>query len=847
MKIFAIISALLTILPVHAFKYDYNFKATPVSQALVEICRNHPDINITFIYKELTNYKTTAAIKTNDTDSALRMIVGMNPVTITKNDSRYYIEALQHGKFTFSGLVRSEDMDPLSAATIILLSPRDSSFITYGITDEAGLFHIPCDKSNVIAKISRVSYKNKYYNLNSSRQDTIELCQQPINLNSINVEAKNILTYSDKTIYIPTQRQKNASQTAIELLARIPSPQIKVNMMKGTVKTFSEIPVALFIDYLPASAEELTGMNIQDVKKIEFFENPSDPRFGNQQCVVNFVMQKYEYGGYTKFFGSQGIIVNTGNAQITTRMQYKSMQYDLMGSAYSTSSTHDKMSGSETYRLIQPDGGIKTVERNMIQTDSKNILRTYSLAFKATYRSENITAASSITGNFLSIPHNDAISEIYYSPKTNENSATAVSTMEKNSCFVNYTGAYYFDIKDSGIINFTPSFTHTHTNQSSLYQETGFNPYQNNAVDDSNDLGGTLSYQPSFKRYGTLSTFIKGSHINNRTTYSGTAQNTDKSNITDLSADVNYSISNERLYFYLGMGWKWTWLTVNQIKEFQNKPNIEFSLRYLFREKHNIRLSGASSPLLPQLIYRSEQIVQSSPYFYYTGNPALKHTDWVECELNYTYIPGSIYSLGLRMALSDAINRYVFDYESTSYGIIRTLKQPLGKYYIASVGFTGSLSLFNKSLEINGAAYYNHYHNGQPYNIRKSSLRGFLSAYAYLNDFNINGGYYAAMAETAGFMTGYWMNLNGYYYISAGWSHKNINIRLTAENFAKWNWESETRKLTSKYYDFDQSLTDSFSHASFQISVTYTFNYGKKIDSRNELRVQGRASSGILE
>lgn len=216
--------------------------------------------------------------------------------------------------------------------------------------------------------------------------------------------------------------------------------------------------------------------------------------------------------------------------------------------------------------------------------------------------------------------------------------------------------------------------------------------------------------------------------------------------------------------------------------------------------------------------------------------------DWV----THLY-QGEFFTLGTIASFCEAKNRYVFDYESSPQGIIRTLKQPLGRYYIATLGVTGSLSLFNRKFDINASAYYNHYHNGLPYNISKNSLRVFLSAYAYLNKFSFSGGYYSAMAETGGFMTGFWMKIEGSHYISAGWSYKNINIKLSAINFARWNWKSETRKLKSKYYDFNQTYTNAFAHASFSLSLTYVLNYGKKIDSRNELSIQSRPSSGILE
>lgn len=50
--------------------------------------------------------------------------------------------------------------------------------------------------------------------------------------------------------------------------------------------------VDVFIDFLPATKEDLQGMRMQDVRKVEYYDFPSDPRFQGKAHVVNFVMQK---------------------------------------------------------------------------------------------------------------------------------------------------------------------------------------------------------------------------------------------------------------------------------------------------------------------------------------------------------------------------------------------------------------------------------------------------------------------------------------------------------------------------------------------------------------------------
>lgn len=157
--ILTIILAVTTFISAGAYKYAYSFDNIPISEALVRISKDNPDVSISFIYKELDNYRTSARIQTDDIYDALCEVRGLNPISIIKKNRNYYIEALQHGKFCYTGRVIGGDDEPVSAATVMLLASNDSTVITYGITDDTGRFSIPCDKKGIIAKLTCLGYK----------------------------------------------------------------------------------------------------------------------------------------------------------------------------------------------------------------------------------------------------------------------------------------------------------------------------------------------------------------------------------------------------------------------------------------------------------------------------------------------------------------------------------------------------------------------------------------------------------------------------------------------------------------------------------------------------------------
>lgn len=88
-------------------------------------------------------------------------------------------------------------------------------------------------------------------------------------LEEVVVEGRNQRLGAEVSTYIPTSKQRNASQTAAELLNRMAIPQIKISA-NDDITDLAGKSVDVFIDFLPATKEDLQGMRMQDVKKVEY-------------------------------------------------------------------------------------------------------------------------------------------------------------------------------------------------------------------------------------------------------------------------------------------------------------------------------------------------------------------------------------------------------------------------------------------------------------------------------------------------------------------------------------------------------------------------------------------------
>ena len=121
-----IMAAVINASMICAETFSYRFNSTPLPKAIQKIAADHPDLDVNFIYNELENYKSNATVKADNPYEAFRQTIGLNPVTVTRSKDTYYIEALQHGRYVYRGTTVGVDNEPVVAATVMLLAPKDS-------------------------------------------------------------------------------------------------------------------------------------------------------------------------------------------------------------------------------------------------------------------------------------------------------------------------------------------------------------------------------------------------------------------------------------------------------------------------------------------------------------------------------------------------------------------------------------------------------------------------------------------------------------------------------------------------------------------------------------------------
>ncbi len=175
-----------------------SFNDVSVSEALKWLNERGGEYNISFLYNELEDFRVTTSVKNKSVPDAIQQLIGFYPIKMTVQGKEIAVECPQKASTRYKGTVLDETGQPLPYANVTLLSPRDSTLITGGVTNESGLFVIPCDQSGVLARITYVGYRPVYRHCKTPHLGTIKMQPDQYALDGVTVKgAKQLVRPTD--------------------------------------------------------------------------------------------------------------------------------------------------------------------------------------------------------------------------------------------------------------------------------------------------------------------------------------------------------------------------------------------------------------------------------------------------------------------------------------------------------------------------------------------------------------------------------------------------------------------------------------------------------------------------
>ena len=667
------------------------------------------------------------------------------------------------------------------------------------------------------------------------------------NLDEVIVEAQMQRTSPTSTTFIPTVKQKNASQNAVDLLRQMAMPQIQINPVNEAVTDNAGGEVAIFINYLEASREEMEGLRTYDVKKVEYLEFPTDPRFRGAQHVINIIVQEYAYGGYTKLTTNENFLVGfSSRNNIFSKFSYKKMTYDLYVGANNWNNHHIGNNVKGIYSLKDADGKDYQLIRTETLEHSHYKQNQYPVTFRATYASEKIQIRNTIGFTHLDTPVYDLRGNLTYQPGSEQSYTFNRSNPNRNNSLA-YQGSFFFSLPNQFSIDISPRFNYTHSNDNLSYSTSNSPEIIRNARENAYNYRVDAYLQKRIGQKHTAMLGVNGGDNINRLRYSGTNSYYDRFHNAFAAGILCYNFQTQKISIYADAGVCWEGSDINGEKYNDTYPFTHINLRFSPNSKNVFSAYFQYATNSPSINQKASDILQENEYMYISGNPLLKNSRHVTINVAYTWMPTNSFGMSAFSNFLEYFDRQIIIYEPYNNGqaLIRNYYNS-GNYIKEEIGLAANWKLLGGKLQIYASPKQSFYKSTGIYGRSYNPFNIIAQATYYLNSFYFQAYYQSPDKQMFTSSPQIHKNRN-FHSLTAGWANSDWNVRVMVANFFNKGWNSADIVTESPLYTEYRENIGTSSHLRINITATYTFGYGKKVQRGNEVGEQSSANSAIMK
>ncbi|MDE6332064.1 MAG: outer membrane beta-barrel protein, partial [Muribaculaceae bacterium] len=522
-------------------------------------------------------------------------------------------------------------------------------------------------------------------------------------LSEFTVEGRTQKVIKHGVEYTPDKQSKKFAQDANTLLMRMQIPTLSISPISMEVKTLAGEGVSYFIDYRPASAQDISGLLPKDVERVQVLDYPEDPRFQSSAHVVNFIMRKLEWGGYTKINAmGKTLASDFGSLNVYSKFAYRKWTFNAYAGGNMSHNNKNESFHEEAYRDIDFGGRhFDELKRYTVDNPGNAVKRNSQWAgLAALYQKGNNWMFHSVSFSRNASPSNRSETDVYFSDDTSDN---IVSTTQNHSQSISTgaNGSYFFALPSDNTISATWTMNYSANRRFSGYALNGFRPITNDARESVFSPTGDISYSKKFLTYNTFRvsamTYNSIYRTNYFGSYTGQQDLVSSENMLFLEYMRNWTCG---LYLYSRVGFSYVHGRVNGVSTLnQWNPRLGLQLQYRINSKNSASIDFWWGNSHPNPSTTNTAIVQVDELNWIQGNPNLKNTLFVSSSASYNFIPTNKFALSAVLKYEGNPDKQALEYYTLGGhdGLIhRTVNSGSAHEYSARV--QGSLKLFNNSL-----------------------------------------------------------------------------------------------------------------------------------------------------
>jgi len=294
-QVLVILLLCLTICQASAQRISRSYQDMSLSEVLKDLNAASDRYEVNFIYDELEDFRVTTTLHRSTLPNAVRQVVGFYPMRVTETDSVITVECIHKTDLHLTGTIIDEQGQPVAYANIAVLNPADSTLLCGGVSNESGVFVIPIDQPNILARISYVGYKTIYKQCNNTELGTIRMHPETQMLKGVTVEGLMPVLRREAGKIIFDTRYIVGAINATDMLRYAPG----VMLHDDDISLFGTTGIIFCINNKEQHIGQKEMLQIlksypaSDVEKIEIIQTPgAEYSAAGNAGVINLILKK---------------------------------------------------------------------------------------------------------------------------------------------------------------------------------------------------------------------------------------------------------------------------------------------------------------------------------------------------------------------------------------------------------------------------------------------------------------------------------------------------------------------------------------------------------------------------
>ncbi|MGM9866925.1 MAG: hypothetical protein ACI303_03545 [Lepagella sp.] len=646
----------------------------------------------------------------------------------------------------------------------------------------------------------------------------------------------------NKIISVPSQKEKNLSYDPASLIDMMKMPGIRVK--DGGINTIDGSPVTIFINGVRANETDIATFRSEDVVRVEYINNPTEPQYAGEFKVINFIVKEYQAGGVTKAYVSQ-TFPNMGFYTLSSKAVYKDMTYSAMVKGSYWRDHFGEEEKTTTYKDIYYNGEHYDEIVDQSHSDLWDRYNSIQSMFSARWMGKKGVATHSAGLAWDQNPGSGSRSTEIWTPDILNSTSTNTST-SRMSLSPKIVGDYKFYPSDKFTIAATWSYQYTHNNSSSFYQSSSLDPILNGTKEDVHGARVCATLQYNINKYIWFMLWNDWNSTWYDTQYSGSNDSHIKQvRGTNVERLIFSWTPNDKFNLYLVPGIRTEyWNFEGEKTQSRCAATAEIFLNWRISSKFRMSASSKYSNFPTKASEASDIILKSSDLLWTQGNPNLKSMDLWSARIKATWLPSDMFYAGayvLWLRYNNA-DRFIYTAAPAEMGGLIKTYSNVGGLDELSVGLDLTARFFKNRLTINAYPVLSYNRIGGDQKRGKISFQLDAIASYQFGNFEIRARY-RKTTPTLDVFNMLESNNCDKLNISLGWGIKDLyasvgvcNIISKVKSWANYNSPNYSYKNRGSSWPL-QVFVD----------LSYTISYGKRTNRNIDVEGISTGDSGALK